>query len=223
MKIVSWNCNGKFREKFNKIKELNADIYIIQECENPKKYIKSEYGKFAINYIWTGESDNKGLGIFLSENINFKENNWPSYCLRNFISININNNFDLVGVWACKPYIEEYYIYQNINLDNYNGSTIIMGDFNSNKIWDGKHSKRTHMNVCNELEKKGLISAYHYIFSEKQGKETQNTFYLYRHLDKGYHIDHCFVKKSRIKDYKIVSDKDYLNYSDHLPIELEII
>lgn len=34
MKIVSWNYNGKFSEKYKKILELNADIYVIQECEN---------------------------------------------------------------------------------------------------------------------------------------------------------------------------------------------
>lgn len=32
MKIVSWNCNCKFQEKFKYILETNADIYIIQEC-----------------------------------------------------------------------------------------------------------------------------------------------------------------------------------------------
>lgn len=34
MKIVSWNANGKFREKYKAILELDADIYVIQECEN---------------------------------------------------------------------------------------------------------------------------------------------------------------------------------------------
>lgn len=36
MKIVSWNANGKFREKYKAILELDADIYVIQECEYPE-------------------------------------------------------------------------------------------------------------------------------------------------------------------------------------------
>ena len=55
MRIVSWNCNGKFREKFKKMKDLNADIYVIQECENPQNYIDTAYSDFAKNYIWNGE------------------------------------------------------------------------------------------------------------------------------------------------------------------------
>lgn len=47
MRIVSWNCSGKFREKFKNIQKIKADIYVIQECENPKKYIESEYNNFA--------------------------------------------------------------------------------------------------------------------------------------------------------------------------------
>ena len=29
MKIISWNVNGKFREKFTSIIEEDADIYVI--------------------------------------------------------------------------------------------------------------------------------------------------------------------------------------------------
>lgn len=222
MIIVSWNCNGKFREKFKKIKELDADIYVIQECENPQCYAGTAYSGFAKNYIWNGENKNKGLGIFAKESISIQRNGWDAYCLRNFLSVKVNHDFDLLGVWACKPYIEEYYIYQCIHMQKYNDQTIIIGDFNSNKIWDKTHSARNHTNVVKELERKNLISAYHYVYHEKQGEEKQPTFYLYRHLDKGYHTDHCFIKKERIKNYQVLHSQSWLNYSDHLPISLEI-
>ena len=222
MKIISWNCNGKFRDKFNEIAKEDADIYVIQECENPQNSNNEKYKKFALNYFWTGENTNKGLGIFIKNNINAKENKWEKYCLRNFISLNINNEFDLLGVWACKPYIEEYYIYQDINFRNYNSNTIIIGDFNSNKIWDKNNNIRNHMNVVNKLSEKGLISAYHYCNDEQQGLEKQKTFYLYRNLEKGYHIDYCFIEKSRIKSFRILDGKGWIEFSDHIPIMVEI-
>ena len=37
MKFVSWNCAGAFREKFEEIIKEDADIYVIQECEDPAK------------------------------------------------------------------------------------------------------------------------------------------------------------------------------------------
>lgn len=222
MKIVSWNCNGKFREKFKSIIQFDAEIYVIQECENPSNYKDTEYYYFANNYIWVGEDKNKGLGVFAKRNLNLYRNNWNAYCLRNFISVNINHKFDLVGVWACNPYIEEYYIYQSIHMDKYGDNTIVIGDFNSNKIWDKKHKNRNHTNVVKFLEEKGLISAYHYIYNDNQGEEKINTFYLYRHLDKGYHIDHCFVNKDKIISYKVEDNKVWLKYSDHMPIILEI-
>ncbi len=222
MKIVSWNCNGKFREKFKIISELDADIYVIQECENPDECNNVEYKQFAANHFWTGENKNKGLGIFLGKPIEINLNDWPSYCLRSFLSVNVNRQFNLLAVWACRPYIEEYYIYQCINYDRFkNDEIVIIGDFNSNKIWDKEHGSRNHSKVVDELNQVGIQSVYHNITGELQGEETKNTFYLYRHLDKGFHIDHCFSNLC-VKKYQVFDNKKWLQYSDHMPILLNI-
>ena len=59
MKIVSWNCNGAFRKKFEIISMLGADIYIIQECEDPVRANSEKYAEWATNYLWIGDTKNK--------------------------------------------------------------------------------------------------------------------------------------------------------------------
>jgi len=221
MKIVSWNCRGKFRDKYPAIQKLNADIYVIQECENPEKYRNAFHG-FLKNYVWYGEKDSKGLAVFFTPQIKYEMNDWPVYCLRHFLSLKINNSFDLLGVWAGAPYIEEYCIYQAINIDKYNEDTIIIGDFNSNAIWDKQHGKRNHSAVVEQLKNKGLISAYHYLTGEAQGSEMQNTFCLYKNPDKKYHIDYCFLNPRHITDFRIVNEDVWLELSDHFPIQIMI-
>src|SRR5690625_4788610 len=129
MKIISWNCNGKFREKHKIIQKLNADIYVIQECENPELTKNKEYQEFGKNYLWFGKNKNKGLGIFASKDILLENNHWETHYLRNFISARINGSFNLLAVWTGKPYIEEYCVYQSIHIDKYNDEMIIIGDF----------------------------------------------------------------------------------------------
>ena len=160
--------------------------------------------------------------VFVSPNMRAKHNDWKTYCLRHFLSLRINDSFDLLGVWACSPYIEEYFIYQTINFEKYDSNTVIIGDFNSNVIWDRSHGSRNHSEVVKQLETKGLISVYHYITGVLQGEEKSNTFYLYKHTDKSYHIDHCFASKDYIMDYVIYDNTEWLQYSDHMPIEVTL-
>jgi len=222
MRIISWNCNGRFRDKFSYIQSYDADIYVIQECEDPSLRGNNAYKDFACNYLWIGENPNKGLGIFAKATVTLEPKDWPSYCLRCFLPVRINNSFDLLGVWACDPYIAEYYVYQCININHYNQDMVIIGDFNSNAIWDKKHGKRNHSTVVNELAEIGLTSAYHATTGERQGLESRHTFFQYRHLDKGFHIDHCFISCPRIKHFSILADKFLIEQSDHRPICLDI-
>ena len=63
MRLVTWNCNGAFRKKLELIDTLDADILVIQECEDPAQSIPA-YRSWAANYVWTGYGKNKGIGIF---------------------------------------------------------------------------------------------------------------------------------------------------------------
>ena len=64
MKIITWNCNGKFHESFKEIIKEDADIYVIQECGNPRESKWDDYREFASNHFWVGENKHKGLAIF---------------------------------------------------------------------------------------------------------------------------------------------------------------
>lgn len=85
VKIVSWNCNGSFRDYFKNITDeknkvyVDADIYVIQECENPRDYHPKykEYRKIVRdlvgnNYYWVRDFHSKGLGIFAKESVKLK-------------------------------------------------------------------------------------------------------------------------------------------------------
>lgn len=64
MKLITWNCNGAFRRKLAYLAKFNADILIIQECEDPSQSKDADYRAWAQNYIWVGNSKNRGLGVF---------------------------------------------------------------------------------------------------------------------------------------------------------------
>jgi exonuclease III len=230
MKIISWNCNGKFREKFKDIIKEDADIYVVQECEDPALAKSDEYKDFAgDNYFWTGKSKDKGLGIFAKDEVTLEEiPDITNTEFRNFIALRVNDSFNLLGVWAMPPYVEMIHNYFDENTPLFNESLIMCGDFNSNSIWDKEHrtkdnegNAKDQTNLNRKLESCNLISVYHELNDEKQGKESENTFYLYRHLDKPYHIDYVYACPSGVEKYEILDADEWISLSDHMPIAFE--
>lgn len=238
MKIVSWNCASKFREKYTSIIEENADIYVICECENPAEAKVKNYVEFAgENYFWTGNIHWKGLGIFAKDNIKLEPIEGLNEKFKNFIAVRVNDNFNLLAVWAMgkdkekglNEYVEMIHDYFDANSELFDENLIMCGDFNSNAIWNHLHKAKDNegnakdqTNLNKKLNNNGLFSAYHDLTNEKQGKETQATFYQSRHLDQPYHIDYVYTGKDRVIAFQIGDAEKWIELSDHMPITFEI-
>lgn len=182
-----------------------------------------DYHSFAKNYIWEGHN-NRGLGIFAKEEVDLKDNRWQSFGLEWFLSCTINNELTLVGIWACGNYVADIYVYLQIYKRRLSitPNKLICGDFNSNARWDKKGKIRTHTAVVNELEKLGLVSAYHDWHRESYGEESKPTFFMYRHLDKPYYTDYMFYNRGKIGRFSIGVFDDWSPLSDHMPLILDI-
>lgn len=233
MKIVTWNCNGAFRNKFDFISELDADIYIIQECENPDISQNINYKNWSKNYLWVGDTKNKGLGIFAKPEFEIKKLDWTDtfrdHSVKYFLPCRVNQTFNLLSVWTHKnnskyfDYIGQFWKYLQINKENFK-EIILAGDFNSSAIWHHYDKWWNHIDVINELYEIGIESFYHKFTGELQGKESKPTLYFQKNKSKTYHIDYIFgVQKfsEKLINYNVGSKDKWLGLSDHMPIFCE--
>lgn len=231
MKVITWNCNMAFRKKADFILTFQPDILIVPECEHPDKLKFSEDTPKPSDILWFGSNQNKGLGIFSYSKYKFKLLKNHNAELKMIIPIAVTGghfDFTLFAIWANNPndpdgqYVEQiwkalkYYEKQLTNK-----KAMLVGDFNSNTIWDKKRREGNHSTVVKFLADKGIISSYHAFHQQMQGKEQHPTIYLYRHKDKPYHIDYCFVSDhfaNRIESVEIGDYDNWMRYSDHTPL-----
>lgn len=223
IKIVSWNCNGKFREKFNEIVDEDADIYVIQECEDPSQSNEEEYREFAgENYFWTGHLHYKGLGIFAKEDVKLEklEDNGE---FMHFIPVRVNDEFNLLAVWAMPKYVEMIHDYFDANEDLFDENLVMCGDLNSSVVFNNHHPKKKNHTVLNEkLESKNLFSVYHGLTHDKQGNEKSMTFYQSKHLNNPFHLDYVYAGQNMVKEFDILDHWKWISLSDHLPLVFKI-
>lgn len=231
MKIATWNCNMAFRKKADIILQLKPDILIVPECEHPEKLIFSGGIPKPTDIKWFGQNRNKGIAIFSYCNLKLKVLDIYNENFKMVIPIVVFGNdfeFNLFAVWANNPndpdgpYITQvwkaFLHYESIIRDK---RTILIGDFNSNTIWDKPKREGNHSTLVKRLGTKGIHSVYHKHFNQVQGKEQHPTLYMYRHKDKPYHIDYCFASNDMLKHLMLVEVGDFdvwSKYSDHVPV-----
>lgn len=234
MKIIQWNCNMAFRKKYEKILSLNPDIIVVCECENKEKLKFGSLTPAPNDFFWYGNNEHKGIGIFSYSDYKFELVKDFNSEFRYIIPLKVSNKneeFYLFAIWAMDNkerkearYIAQVWLAINHYAELLDKPIILVGDFNSNQIWDRDRRLASHTDVVKLLAEKKIESLYHKTNSENQGQEKQPTFYLHRNKLKPYHIDYCFASGNFwSNDYSIkIGDFDeWITLSDHLPIQIE--
>jgi len=237
MKLITWNCNGSFRTKYQSFND-DFDILVVQECEDPKNSI-IQYQNWAFHYLWKGKSKNKGIGIFFKDSYDVQPLDWSDINtnykneeLESFLPCLVNNEYILIAIWTKKAnsevfgYIGQLWKYLQLHKSKLlNKKVILIGDFNSNTIWDKWDRWWNHSDVVQELKDLKIVSLYHTLTNEKQGEEATPTFYLQRKTSKPYHIDYIFLSEELITNdtkMRIGNLETWLQVSDHMPIFLDL-
>jgi exonuclease III len=220
-----------FRKKAAAILEHQPDILVIPECEHPGNLLFANGIQKPAHALWFGNNRHKGLGIFSYGNFKLQALDCHNPQLRTIVPILVTGKriqFTLYAIWAYNPddrdgcYVTQ--VWKAIHHYDHmlsNKKTLLIGDFNSNTIWDKPKREGNHSTVVERLKKKGIHSVYHKHFKQKQGKEEHPTFYLYKHQDKPYHLDYCFASSDLIRKLERVEVGDHATwspYSDHVPV-----
>ena len=214
-----------------------ADIYVIQECTNPKISNSEDYVKLDDEYYWVKwvgdeKTPNYGLGIFAKNEVDIEVCDLDNKGLRYFIPVTVKDEFNLLGVWTnpdmkgskVAHYPKEITKYYEAHKDSgfFNEDMIICGDFNCDKrVLNNAHKKNVD-EMIGKLSEINLIDVYHARNREEEGKELIPTFYMNYNLNKPYHLDHVFATQGKVKCLKIGDSNEWIELSDHMPLIFEI-
>ncbi|GAB4180491.1 MAG: endonuclease/exonuclease/phosphatase family protein [Roseiflexaceae bacterium] len=227
MRIVTWNCNGALRNKLAPLAALAADLYIIQECEDPARCPSADYRAWAGQYLWTGTNKHRGLAVFAKSGLTLEAVPLETMPLELFLPCYVHRSLALVAVWARAAnsptfaYIGQVWKFlqrhqQFLAVED----AALIGDLNSNACWDLWDRWWNHSDVVRQLHELGLTSVYHHTAPALHGAETQPTFYLYRKRERPYHIDYAFLSTRLLQGASctIGDPAIWLALSDHMPL-----
>ena len=165
----------KFREKVDVIDAFEADIVVVPEAENLDRLAKADLSRYP-NRRWIGDIPFKGLLVMSTAEYPFTI--LPEYdeSFRFILPLKIGGDADLtlLAVWTQRD-VKNHYTVDLMNAikayREHLDRAAIIGDFNSNAIWDHLHKRAvTHTQVVERLESLGIVSAYHVLNHERQGE-----------------------------------------------------
>jgi exonuclease III len=224
MKILTWNCNQGIGNDFSAIKDFDADVVIIQECE---KLDKNSFEGYSSH--WIGTNDRKGLAVLTRAKSEFQTELFND-ALIYFLPVSYQDTA-ILGVWAfnrrATRKLEGSSGFPIDAINHYKDwlkshkNMIVAGDFNNGPRWDRSGSKNNFHTFNSQFNDLGLYSAYHSLSGELAGQETKPTYFHQRNSEKGFHIDYIFSNLSGKGKVEIGDFKDWSKLSDHVPVVSE--
>ena len=234
MKLITWNCQGAFRKKADHILAFHPDILVVQECEDPDKYGYNLNNKKPDFQYWYGDNRHKGICVLSFSEYKFELLPGFNPEFRYILPFRVTGkglSFTLMAIWAMSNkenyearYIGQVWLAINYYSELLRETTILVGDFNSNKIWDYKARVGDHSDVVKKLADNNIQSIYHLHFGVEQGKELHPTFYMQRKRNRQYHIDYCFASSDlidKVQNVEIGIYENWIAYSDHSPMIID--
>jgi len=213
-----------FNSDFSTLKNLDADVLIIQECE---KVSRNYFDGF--DFHWVGRNERKGLGVLTRGASTFSEEIYRSDLIY-FIPIRYKDFF-ILGAWAfngrAQKFGSEASGYFLDVMDHYSkhietsDKVVVAGDFNNGPQWDTPGHRNNFVGIDHRLNELGLSSAYHASFSEEFGKETSSTYFHQRNPQKPFHIDYIYSNLKPIEPVVVGNFMDWSKFSDHVPVIAE--
>lgn len=241
MRVVAWNCNMALNRKFGALLDTRPDIAIVSECAQPKRFralARPEWLEH--DPVWIGQNPDKGLAVFAFNGYSARLSK-PFYRTLHYVApVHISGPVEcnVLAVWAQNasaagprknqpgPLQTALARYKRFLADR---PSVVAGDLNSNAIWDKPGWRINHTATVKMLEGLGLVSAYHVVRGEPQGRETIPTLYWRDRTKDGpkYHIDYVFLPDrwiDRVRDLSIGTFEDWCGsgLSDHVPVIVDI-
>ena len=241
MRLVTWNCCMALDRKLDALLRIQPDVAVICECAEPARLRSLAIARSLTGEpIWIGHNRNKGLAIFTFNGYAARLAD-PFYpTIRHIAPVCIGGPVEcnLLAVWAQNgsggvtrkrqlgPLRRAISKYRDFLAER---PSIVAGDFNNNVFWHRPGWRINHVNAVADLEKVGLISAYHALKGEPQGGESEPTLYWRDRKKDGptYHIDYVFLPAQWlgcVRSLTVGSFEDWCqtSLSDHVPVIVDL-
>jgi exodeoxyribonuclease-3 len=241
MRLVAWNCNMALHRKFEALRRLEPDIAVICECAEPVRLLaRGELKGLSGDPVWIGRNPHKGLAIFAFNGYAVRLLEGFHATLRYIAPVRVTgpSECNLLAAWAQNASAGMTRKLQSGPLRRaltkyksflHGQPAIVAGDLNNNVIWHRPGWRMNHGTAVAILESYGLVSAYHALRGEAQGRESAPTLYWRDRSKDGptYHIDYVFLPERwlrHVREFTIGSFEDWCGsgLSDHVPVVVDI-